>query len=363
MAMVRPLILIALALTFSFNALAQGTVYVRAAGSDSNDGTTESSAKKTIQAAVKVAQSGDIIDVGPGSFAGASLDKGLVLQGSNANYDIARWDVPTVITSTVSLDSKAAGASVTLIGLQFGGITPLAGRAENAMITIYNCKFIGSKPIITSGTNWAELFFTASILDGKPEGAKQDAATATALVLGDVGVVVFRENVIRNYAKSAIDVAGSGQIVRISYNEFSLCNSSVDVAHAAVRIEASAIQEEMTVENCLFTSCATSVSVAGTISGKTVSVQRNSFLRSPAVTPVIRCTSPTALNATCNAFNIPTKEKGQPLSKQAISAAITKLATGNISTSPTNIGATDKDGTSIGYEPIAEEACAFELAK
>ena len=364
MAMVRPLILIALALTVSFNALAQGTVFVRSSGNDANDGSTESSAKKTIQAAVKVAQSGDIIDVGPGSFSGASLDKGLVLQGSNANYDIARWDVPTVITSTLTLDAKAAGASITLIGLQFGSITPLAGTAENAMITIYNCKFLGSKPIITTGAKWAELFFTASVLDGKSEGAKPGAASATtALVLGDVGVAVFRENVVRNYAKSAIDVAGSGQIVRISYNEFTSCNSSVDVAHATVRIEASAVQEEVTVENCLFTSCATSVSVSGTISGKSVTVQRNNFLRSPAVVPVIRCTSPTALNATCNTFNVPTKERDQPLSKQVISAAIAKLVTGNISVSPANIGATDKDGTSIGYEPIAEEACAFELVK
>lgn len=362
--MIRPLITISLLLMFSVTSWAQGTVYVRATGNDANNGQSETAAKKTLQSAVAAAQAGDIIDVGPGSFAGATLDKGLVIQGSNANYDISRWDAPTVITSTVTLGQAAAGASVTLVGLQFGQITPLAGTAENANITVYNCKMLGSKPIVTTGTKWAELFLTASVLDGKVEGAKPGAPTATtAVVTGDVGVAVIRENVLRNYSKSAIDVAGTGQIVRVSYNEFTSCNSSADAAHAAVRINASGIQEEILVENSLFTSCATSVSVTGTISGKTVAVQRNSFRLTPASVVAIKSSAPTALDATCNAFNVPTKEKDQPLSQEIIKASVIKLTTGNVTVSPTIDDGTDADGDAIGYEPVKGKACATQQGK
>lgn len=356
--MPRPLTHFLLLLLVSAPMLAQGTFYVRVSGNDANNGQSESAAKKTLQSAVSAAKAGDIIDVGPGSFAGATLDKGLVIQGSNANYDIARWDAPTVMTSTVTLGQAAAGASVTLVGLQFGQITPLAGTAENANITIYNCKMLGSKPIITTGTKWAELFLTASVLDGKMEGAKPGAPSATtAVVLGDVGVAVIRENVLRNYTKSAIDVAGAGQIVRISYNEFTSCNSSADAAHAAVRINASGIAEEILVENSLFTSCATSVSVAGTISGKTVAVQRNSFRLTPANAAAIRNSAPTALDATCNTFNVPTKDKDQPLSEEIIKASVVKLTTGNVSVSPSNYNSSDADGDAIGFEPVKTTEC------
>jgi hypothetical protein len=356
--MIRPLITISLLLMFSVTSWAQGTVYVRATGNDANDGLSESTAKKTLQSAAAAAQSGDIVDVGPGTFAGATLKKGLVIQGSNANYDIARWDAPTVITSTITLGQAAAGASVTLVGLQFGQITPLAGTAENANITVYNCKMLGSKPIVTTGTKWAELFLTASILDGKSEGAKPGSATATtAIVAGDVGVTVIRENVIRNYSKSAIDVAGAGQIIRVSYNEFTSCNSSADADHAAVRINASGIQEEILVENSLFTSCATSVSVAGTISGKTLAVQRNSFRRTPGEVAAIRNTSATTLEATCNAFNVPTKDKDQPLSAETIQASIKKLTAGAVTVNPTLADSSDSDGDAIGFEPVKTSDC------
>ena len=360
--MIRSLVF-ALALCLApFTVMSQTVIYVRSNGADASDGTSESTAKKSIQAAVSAAQAGDIIDVGPGTFAGATIDRAVVLQGANANYDIAKWDTSTVISSTLKLTSSAAGAAVTLVGLQFGPIVPLAGSAENANLTIYNCKFLGSQPINTKGTKWGELFLTASIFDALLPGAKSGSQGApTALIGGDVGVAVIRENAFRNYSKSAIDIAGVGQVVRVSYNEFLGCNASKDNDHAAVRIDASAIEQEVTVENSLFTSCATSVSISGTIAGKAVVVQRNSFRQTPTGGIAVRNSAPSILNASCNAFNVPTKEKEKPLEKDAIAASIKKLVSGAVQLSPTNLDASDVDGSAIGYEPEKSAVCGSEL--
>ncbi len=353
-----------------FIGLAQNTIYVRTGGNDANTGASESVAKKTIIAAVAAAEAGDIIDVGPGSFAGGMLSKGVVLQGANASYDIARWDASTIITSTIDLGSVGAGAVVTLVGLEFGAITPLAGKAENANITIYNCKFLGSKPIVTTGSSWAELFFTASILDGQPEPIKAESqkapsTTATkpamspsALVGGDIGIIVFRENKVRNYAKSAIDISGTGQIVRVSYNEFTKCNASADTVHAAVRIDVSGIDQEVTVENSLFTDCATSVATAGSFGQKQVVVRRNNFRLTPEKSAVLRNVSSTTLNAPCNAFHVPTKQGESPLAADVIEKAIIKLVRGPISVPTPNLAGNDADGDAIGFEPENSTNCS-----
>lgn len=341
--------------------LAQNTLFVRTSGSDAADGSSEGRAKKTLQSAVKAAQAGDIIDVGPGTFDGTSIDRPVVIQGANASYALAQWDVPTVIGSTLSLTPAASGGAITLVGLQFGAITPLAGACANANITIYNCKFVASRPIATAGTEWAELFLTASLFEGKAEGPKATAVSTPAVSGGDVAVMVIRENMFRSYARSAIEIAGKGQVVRISYNEFASCNSSADVASAAVKIDATSIEQEVTVEKSLFTSCAGSVSVAGTLTGKTVAVQNNSFRATPKNVPAIRNTSATPLNASCNAFNVPTKDKDKPLAAEIIARSLRQLVMGSVTISPTNLDARDVDGDAIGYEPDKAAACASDV--
>lgn len=354
--------------------IAQNTIFVRSAGNDTNSGSTESAAKKTIVAAVAAAEAGDIIDIGPGLFTGGKLSKGVVLQGANANYDIARWDKSTVITSTIDISSTGSGAVITLVGLEFGAGTPLAGTAENASITIYNCKFLGSAPIVTKGSKWAELFLTASILDGQPDvkadtakpGKSKGAVAAqtsrakvseSALVGGDVGVLVFRENIVRNYGRSAIDLSGSGQIVRISYNEFSTCNSSGDSAHAAIRLEVSGIEQEATVENCLFTSCATSVAVSGNNTQKQVRVFRNSFRKTPDARVALRSGTVASLEAPCNAFNVLAIDGDKAGEPDAMKKLVQRLISGPASIEPMNISGIDKDGDSIGFEPDAASGC------
>lgn len=344
-----------------YSILAQSTLYVRAGGNDASDGSTEGQAKKTLKAAIKAAQSGDIIDVGPGTFDGASIDRAVVIQGANASYALGQWDVPTVIGSTLNLMPSASGGAITLVGLQFGSITPLAGACQNANITIYNCKFIASRPIATAGTDWAELFLTASLFEGKADGPKASSVTTPAVSGGDVAVMVIRENMFRNYGKSALDIAGKGQIVRISYNEFASCNTSADPASAAVKFDASGIEQEITVEKSLFTSCAGSVSVSGTLTGKTIAVQNNCFRETLKNIPAIRNASETPLNATCNAFNVPTKDKEKPLSADVIRTSILKLVSGQVTISPTNLDARDVDGDAIGYEPDKTAACASQV--
>ncbi len=315
-----------------------------------------------MQAAVKAAQSGDIIDVGPGSFAGAKLDKGLVIQGANATYDIARWDVPTIITSPLNFTSSASGAILTIVGLQFGEVSPISGSAPGANITIYNCKFFGSKPIVTTGLQWAELYVTASIFEARPVGSKT-ATAATAISGGDVGVAVIRENVFRGFIRSAIDCAGPGQIIRVSYNEFTGCNASADPSQAAVRIDASKIEQEITVEKSLFIACAGSVAIAGNIAGKTAAVQYNSFRETPRSSVAIRNTSPEPLTATCNAFNVPTTDREKPLAADAIAKSIRQLVRGPVMFSPANLDARDVHTDAIGYEPDAAAACASVIAE
>lgn len=340
---------------------AQNLIYVRSGGNDANDGKGESTAKKTIAGALAVAYSEDVIDIGPGSFAGAPLTKGVVLQGANSSNALELWKEPTIITSTLQCNPQAVGSIITIVGLQFENIVPIGGRCENANITIYNCKFIGSKPIATSGSQWAEFFLTASSFDGKTPNAKPGTPlAASALSTGDVGIVVVRENTFKNYGKAAISASGAGQIVRLSYNEFTNCNATADIASGAIRVDASLVQQEVTIEHSLFTSCPTAVFMSGTLSsdGKTVTVQRNSFRQTPAGSVAIRNLSSQQLNATCNAFNVPTTDGKQPREDAAIAASITKLTAGPVTTKPTNLDATDVDGESIGYEPHKERGCS-----
>jgi hypothetical protein len=339
--------------------LGQTTLFVRASGNDSNDGTSESTAKRTIAAAVAAANSEDIIDVGEGTFAGATISKSLLLQGANANNALERWSAPTIVNSPLMLSDGAPGVVVTIVGLQFGAVVPIGGRCPNANVTMYNCKFVGSKPLVTSQSGWAELFLTASTFEAKVDATKTGpAAATTALVLGDVGVTVVRENTFRDFTKSAIDVSGTGQILRLSYNEFANCNATKDQLHAAIRIDASGLEQEVTIENSLFTSCATSVSMSGTIAGKTIGVQRNSFRQTPAGSAAIRNLSPTSLDATCNAFNVPHKQKDKPLDAKLISESVRRLLSGAVAFIPTNLDATDTNGDSIGFEPDKERGCA-----
>lgn len=357
----------------SIGALAQATQYVRIGGSDANDGMSESTAKRTILGAVSAAQSGDIIDVGPGAFAGGKLDKGVVIQGANANYDIARWDASTIITSTIDLGSIGTNAAITLVGLEFGAITPLAGKAVNANITIYNCKFLGSKPIVSTGSYWGELFVTASVLDGQPESVrvgktkasalKLSAMVASALEGGDVGVLIFRENRVRNYAKSAIDVSGACQVIRLSYNEFTNCNASGDSIHAAVRIDVSDIGQEVTVENSLFTGCVTAVTTRGEVGNKPVVVRRNNFRQTPEKSPVLKTAPSTAISAPCNAFNVQYKDGDKPLDADVIEKAIMKLVRGPVTVTTPNLTGTDAGGDAIGFELDKSAECSPEVPK
>jgi hypothetical protein len=362
-----------MALICSVGAMAQTTLYVRTGGNDVSDGLSEASAKRTIVGAGIAAQAGDIIDVGPGAFAGGKLAKGVVIQGANANFDIARWDASTIITSTIDLGNVGANAVITLVGLEFGAITPLAGKAANANITIYNCKFLGSKPIVLTGLGWGEMFFTASVLDGQPEPAKVEstkvpaaklpAMAASALQGGDVGLLIFRENRVRNYAKSAIDVSGSSQILRLSYNEFTNCNASGDSMHAAVRIDVSDIAQEVTVENSLFTGCATAVATTGVVGDKPVVVRRNNFRQTPEKSPVLRTAPSTVIGAPCNAFHVPYKDGDTPLGADVIEKAIMKLVRGPVSVSTPNLAGNDADGDAIGFEPEKSAGCPSEVSE
>jgi hypothetical protein len=337
----------------------QNTLFVRSTGNDANDGTSESSAKKTIAAAIASAQSGDVVDVGVGSFAGATVNKSLVIQGANANNALELWGQPTVMTSTLTLDRSAAGMVVTFIGLQFGPITPISGECPNANVTVYNCKFLGSKSFTTTRSGWAELFLTASVFEAKAEGSKPGSqAASSAITGGDVGVMVVRENTFRDYTKSALDVSGTGQIVRLSYNEFTNCNTSKDPSQGAIRVDATSIEQELTIENSLFTGCATSVVTSGALTGKTVTLQRNSFRQTPSPLPAIKNLSANTLDATCNAFNVPTKEKDKTVSVDVIAASIEKLLSGPVTVSPTNLDGTDADGNAIGFEPEKGAVCS-----
>jgi hypothetical protein len=128
-----------------------------------------------------------------------------------------------------------------------------------------------------------------------------------------------------------------------------------------VRCDASKIEQEVTIENSLFTGCAPSVVVSGTIAGKTVAVKRNSFRQTPANAVAVKNLAPTALDATCNAFNVPTKDKDKPLDMDVIAASIRKLVTGSVTISPTNLNTSDADGDAIGFEPEKDAACATTL--
>ena len=84
---IRTLFVLAMLLWAGATAIAQqNTIYVRANGNDANNGATEATANLTIAGALADAQAGDIIDIGAGDFAGATVGYNVTFRGANAGW-------------------------------------------------------------------------------------------------------------------------------------------------------------------------------------------------------------------------------------------------------------------------------------
>ena len=246
MAIFRTTLLAVLLLLGSHALSAQTTYYVRANGNDANDGLTEATAKLTIggvDGAATPAVNGDIIDVGAGTFAGATFTESFIIQGAQANAPQTGWPADgaehTVINSAITLN--AANLTLTVSGVRFYNETPFAPvnngatTPTDAIVTLTNCRFDNCNAITT--TAWSELVVMQSAFVNGNTGI-----TATGL-----DVLQVEETTFTTFTGTAIDVSGATGSAFIRYNEFTTINSGNTASNAAVKLDVASLTGEVEV--------------------------------------------------------------------------------------------------------------------
>jgi hypothetical protein len=328
-------------------AQAQKIIYVRANGNDAASGLSESSANATIEGAVKHAEAGDIVEIGPGAFEGATIPFSLTLKGANSGADITRWTEPTMMKSTLKLAGSDNPIELTCDGITFGQIVPVAGKSSNAIVSLANCMFNVSKTISTEGLDWSELVVVGCLFKGKIK----DVSTVAdrALNVQGVSVAYLAESYYNGYAQEAIHIDGVTRLLKLQYNEFTDCNSSGAANRAAIMFSLAGQDAEVEIQKNLITNCKHGIQTSGNVAGKLISVQYNKFVRIPTQYTAITHIGTGPLNATCNAIELP-KTDAKP-DKGALRDAFVRLFNGQIDAFPLNDNAEDVDGSAVGFEP------------
>jgi hypothetical protein len=231
-------VLIALVSTGVF---AQKSIFVRVDGNDANDGLTVLTAKLTVASAIEsaAANDNDVIDIGPGNFAGAVFAKDVIMRGANANAGLAVWGDETVITSVLDYGN----ATVSVEGIAFNVISPVV---STRYINISNCKFRESNTIALSyGVNGFEVRVVGCSFDGNLDNGggvtvgpaisvSPDGAPNMCDFAGLMSLTVL-ETTFEDYMNSPISAAGY-KLASIKNNEFTNCNSAETGTVAAVSL-------------------------------------------------------------------------------------------------------------------------------
>lgn len=342
-------------LCLSESAMAQKIVYVRAAGNDASDGSTETSANRTIQGALQDAVAGDILDVGPGTFEGATIPFAVTMKGANSGAELARWTAPTLMKSPFVLSKGDVPIEVTFDGITFGQITPVTGKSPNAIVSISNCVFNASKPLTTEGLEWSELVVVGCVFNAKVKDVA--AVSDRAVVASGVSVAYLAESYYKDYTKTAVSMQGVLRMAKLQYNEFTNCNSSGAQDCAAIRFDLDNQEPEVEIHKNLISNCKHGIQTSGDVAGKSVSVQFNTFISIPTSFAAIAHKGTGPLNATCNAIQLPKTDR--PLERDAMQQAFSKLFIGEIDAFPLNDKAEDVDGSAVGFEPRKDQECSF----
>lgn len=135
------------------------TIYVAADGSDNNDGTSATSAKQTIAAAISAANAGDTVLVGPGTYNGnLIIDNGgsdgefITLRSSTEHGAKINGNGDTSEQSAVEINSP-------YVRIQGFEITGEQGVRNGVLINADNVEIIGNEihticQFLTGGTSW-----------------------------------------------------------------------------------------------------------------------------------------------------------------------------------------------------------------
>jgi hypothetical protein len=305
----------------------------------------------TVAEAVIDADDGDIIDIEAGTFAGATINKNVTIQGANVGVPLAGWGDATNITSAFTMDG--ANRTVTIEGVRFGNaVVPVNGASNGAVVTLTNCKFVESAAINTTGLAWAELVVSNSSFDGADADEAGAAATNAIVAAGLTTTVDVRENTFNDYTGTALSLTGANGTILVKYNEFTNNNtaaassSSID---AALTMEGGSITGSAEIQNNLFTSNKSCFVISGTITGKNISFQYNKFLTTTYF--AIKNTGTGTLSASCNAY-------GDGSVTPVAGSTVRGLVTGSVEAGPFNSIGADIDGDAVGFEPNADQKCA-----
>lgn len=241
-----------LAFALIANTLFAGTYYVRSTGNDANDGLSIANAKATIQAAVNAASTGDVIDIGDGTYAeNLSITKGLTINGPNvglsgtsasrsaeAVIDVTsiaptgsrHWEIST--TSQVIIDGLSFKNDVTVTG---AGIRTLLRVSTHGGHIIRNSIFARTNATSTytgsdaapRGLEVANLSSGSSIeirnnlFRGNSDSLYKNANFRTGLYSnGGSGSTTIADNTFE-YCRTAINADNTTTGVAISGNTFS----------------------------------------------------------------------------------------------------------------------------------------------
>jgi hypothetical protein len=182
------------------------TIYVTASGNDGNDGFSQATAKKTIQAAVNAARNGDKVLVGDGTYSGAvsTIGKSLTIQSMNG-ADVTTikstnaddfWNRTTVVLGRSYAEPHSLLDGFTVTGGKARGLVDWGGGVRYGRVR--NCIIKGNSGWVGGGAAMAYVV-NCKLLEN------------TALVAGGGGMFLCAENCL--IASNKVNSAGLEQLI------------------------------------------------------------------------------------------------------------------------------------------------------
>ncbi len=243
-----------LSLIFSINSIAQTNYYVKADGSNANDGLTEASAFSTVSNAVVAASNGDkIIVVGTINQSGqVAITKTLTLEGQS--------DGELVSTGTTRMyDISTPGLAVTFKNITFknanasvqGAVVNLTGNSD---LTIDGCTFENNTTTNNGGVILAGATGTLSITNSLFNGNSATRGGAISVTATGRKLTINSSTFVNNSATNdggAMYLGGGNtqsSITNTTIYSNSVVNSINQSKGGGIRIE---VARPFTIENSL----------------------------------------------------------------------------------------------------------------
>ncbi len=222
---------------------AGGTRYVTTTGSDAQDCTSLARACATIQRAVDVSCGGEVISVGPGAFAGATIGKAAALHGAQFGIDPRSSRTPGGAGETVVSGGSDAVFSVTTSNVTIDGFDITGGSAYSGVTAFANVNYSGVTirnnfvhDITASNPNSSSAVSLGVLVGSGSPGDRKIVSGVTVTQNRFFNIGQNNHHPGRGVFAYTIQGAGAGDGISITQNSFTDIRSNAPAAKFGVAV-------------------------------------------------------------------------------------------------------------------------------